>query len=74
MITRGREGIFKPEALVVSTSSAQQPTSTAAALSHPKAFDKPQQYRSIVGALQYLTITRLEISFAVNKVAQFMHN
>ena len=31
-------------------------------------------YRSIVGALQYVTITRPEISFAVNKVCQFMHN
>nr|KYP58716.1 hypothetical protein KK1_014136 [Cajanus cajan] len=29
-------------------------------------------YRSVVGALQYATITRPEISFAVNKVCQFM--
>nr|KYP32233.1 Retrovirus-related Pol polyprotein from transposon TNT 1-94 [Cajanus cajan] len=29
-------------------------------------------YRSVVGALQYATITRLEISFSVNKVCQFM--
>ena len=34
--------------------------------------DDPQLYRSIVGALQYLTITRHELSFAVNKVCQFM--
>jgi len=26
-----------------------------------------------VGALQYLTFTRLDICFAVNKVCQFMH-
>jgi hypothetical protein len=31
------------------------------------------QYRSIVGALQYLTLTRPNISFAVNKVCQFLH-
>jgi hypothetical protein len=31
------------------------------------------QYRSIVGVLQYLTLTRLDISFAVNKVCQFLH-
>ena len=34
----------------------------------------PKLYRSIVGALQYATITRPEISYSVNKVSQFMHN
>ncbi|WMV19770.1 hypothetical protein MTR67_013155 [Solanum verrucosum] len=31
-------------------------------------------YRSIVGGLQYLTFTRPDISFSVNKVCQFMHS
>lgn len=31
-------------------------------------------YRNIVGALQYVVITRPDIAFAVNKVCQFMHN
>ncbi|KAA3465088.1 Retrovirus-related Pol polyprotein from transposon TNT 1-94 [Gossypium australe] len=31
------------------------------------------EYRSIVGALQYIVITRPDIAFAVNKVCQFMH-
>ena len=31
-----------------------------------------QLYRSIVGALQYVTITRPEISYCVNRMCQFM--
>jgi hypothetical protein len=31
------------------------------------------KHRSIVGALQYLTLTRPDIVFAVNKVCQFLH-
>ena len=33
----------------------------------------PEEYCSIVGELQYLTITCLDISLAVNQVCQFMH-
>ena len=34
--------------------------------------DDAFQYRNIVGGLQYLTLTRPDISFAVNKVCQFL--
>ena len=34
--------------------------------------DDPLLYRSIVGALQYVTITRSELNYNVNKVCQFM--
>ena len=35
--------------------------------------DDSTRYKSMVGALQYLTLTRPDISFAVNKVCQFLH-
>ena len=38
------------------------------------AVSDPTQFRSVVGALQYATLTRPEISFAVNKVCQFLSN
>ncbi|KAF7838902.1 Retrovirus-related Pol polyprotein from transposon TNT 1-94 [Senna tora] len=37
-------------------------------------FEDPQLYRTIVGSLQYVLITRPELSFSVNKVSQFMHS
>jgi hypothetical protein len=32
------------------------------------------RYHSIVGALQYLTLTRPNISFVFNKVCQYLHS
>lgn len=36
--------------------------------------DDPTPYRQVVGALQYLTFTRPDITFAVQQVCQFMHS
>ncbi|CAA7051267.1 unnamed protein product [Microthlaspi erraticum] len=33
----------------------------------------PTEYRSVVGSLQYLAFTRPDISYAVNRLSQFMH-
>ncbi|KAM1712082.1 hypothetical protein ACFXTN_002248 [Malus domestica] len=38
-----------------------------------KPFHNPALYRSVVGALQYLTFTRPDIAFSVHQVCQFMH-
>ena len=38
-----------------------------------KLFSDPTMFRSFAGALQYLTITRPDLSFSVNSICQFMH-
>ncbi|CAH9123451.1 unnamed protein product, partial [Cuscuta epithymum] len=35
--------------------------------------DDPEEYRSVVGSLQYLALTRPDVSYAVNKLSQFLH-
>lgn len=42
-------------------------------LSKGTPFSDPSLYRSLVWALQYLTITRPDISYAVNQASQFLH-
>lgn len=37
-------------------------------------FDDPVKYRQLVGALQYVTLSRPDITYAINKVCQFMHS
>ena len=35
--------------------------------------DDPSHFRGLVGSLQYLTLTRPDLSYNVNFVSQFMH-
>ncbi|XP_035541384.1 uncharacterized mitochondrial protein AtMg00810-like [Juglans regia] len=41
---------------------------------HGDPLENATEYRQLVGALQYLTLTRPDISFTVNQLCQFMHN
>ncbi|XP_031090978.1 uncharacterized protein LOC115995974 [Ipomoea triloba] len=36
-------------------------------------YENPTQYRSLAGALQYLTITHPDLSFVVNQLCQYIH-
>jgi histone deacetylase 1/2 len=45
----------------------------SAYVGNPLVPEDATKYRSIVGALQYLTLTRPDISFSVNKVCQYLH-
>lgn len=48
-------------------------TSSSSSIVHPSTIDFTT-YRSIVGALQYITITQHNVSFFVNKAYQKMHS
>lgn len=54
----------------VSTPMASSPKLT---LTSGAKLTDPREYRQTVGSLQYLSLTRPDISFAVNKLSQFMH-
>ncbi|KAF5443290.1 hypothetical protein F2P56_035858 [Juglans regia] len=49
-------------------------TSKSKDLGTSPAFSDPKLYCSLVGALQYLTLTFPDLAFSVNLVAQYMHN
>ncbi|XP_043694399.1 uncharacterized mitochondrial protein AtMg00810-like [Telopea speciosissima] len=55
----------KPISMPMATSP---PSDTGGAL-----MADPTHYRSIVGALQYVTLTHPDVAFSVNRVCQFMH-
>ncbi|XP_031106262.1 uncharacterized protein LOC116010908 [Ipomoea triloba] len=56
----------KPLATLVSTTRTTDESDSL--------FDNPTQYRSLAGASQYLTVTRSDISYAVNRLCQHMHS
>jgi histone deacetylase 1/2 len=63
--------------VMLSCKGAPTPLSSSESLSlmdgEPLGVEDSTRYRSIVGALQYLTLTRPDLSFSVNKVCQYLH-
>ncbi|RVW52539.1 Retrovirus-related Pol polyprotein from transposon RE2 [Vitis vinifera] len=49
------------------------PSGTKISLHSGDKLSDPTEFRAVVGSLQYLLLTRLDIAFAVNKLSQFMH-
>lgn len=67
IIERAGMSSCKPSTTPVDTKSKVSATSSAT-------FDDPTLYRSLAGALQYLTFTRPDISYAVQQVCLHMHD
>lgn len=83
-VTKTKEGIHLSQSKYIADLLAKQgmdscsPVPTPMATSHQLTkhsgteIDNSYQYKSVVGALQYVTLTRPYIAFTVNKLSQFL--
>ncbi|GJV35108.1 putative RNA-directed DNA polymerase [Tanacetum coccineum] len=53
--------------------SSPMVTLSSLSLDDSTAFSNPVKYQQVVGSLQYVTLSRPDIAFAVNKVCQYIH-
>ena len=83
-VTQSLQGLFLSQVkyardiLIRAELHDSKPIATSMVVSHHLTFDgplfhSPTIYRSLVGSLQYLTITRPDITHEVNSISQFMH-
>ena len=63
-------------ARMVGAKPSSTPTASGSKLSQHEGTPLPDgtEYRQIIGALQYCTLTRPDIAFSVNQLCQFMHS
>ena len=85
-VTRTKNGMFLSQKQYASSiidkagmsncSPCLTPVDTKSKLSasHGEPYEDPTNYRSLVGALQYLTFTRSDISYVVQQVCLHMHD
>ncbi|KAD6796073.1 hypothetical protein E3N88_06969 [Mikania micrantha] len=66
LLTRAQMSDCKPASSPMSLSAHLNPLDGTT-------LPSPTEYRALVGSLQYLSLTRPDISFTVNKLSQFMH-
>jgi hypothetical protein len=61
---------------MLSAKPAKSPCPSGSQLSklNGEALLDPYEYRSVVGVLQYCTLTRLDIAFFISQLCQHMHN
>ncbi|KAL6328840.1 hypothetical protein AAG906_003857 [Vitis piasezkii] len=65
--------LYKANMLNVKSNPTPMCQGTKFHLADSDLFEQPTLYWSIIGALQYLILTRLDISFVVNKLNQYLH-
>jgi hypothetical protein len=53
--------------------STPLPTNPPVSLYSGPTLSDPTEYRTIIGSLQYLSMTRPDITYAINKLSQYMH-
>jgi hypothetical protein len=84
-VTRNSDGLFLSQRQYIidllsragmqDCQSSRTPVDTSFKLSADgEPFSDPTLYRSLVGALQYLTLTRPELSYAVQQACLYMHD
>lgn len=68
-----RDLLHKTNMLTAKPVSTPLPTSSKLTLHSGPSHDNPTEYRMVMDSLQYLSFTRPDIAYAVNRLSQFMH-